>query len=104
MKRTKSVLLRLSEEEYERLKELSGREPMSAYLRRMAGLEPDDGKRFPSAFGLTEAEGAQGSGAEPQPSPPERPALFKCPVPGCDYRPASPAARCPRHARLVVPT
>ena len=36
MARTKQVLLRLTEEEYARLKELAGREPMSAYLRRMA--------------------------------------------------------------------
>jgi hypothetical protein len=71
------------------------------------------------------AEGAQGSGAVPQPSPPEPlemqglrnlaesaakgrtvaggvPPPFKCPVPDCPYRPFSPAARCPRHNRLVV--
>jgi hypothetical protein len=36
MSRTKSVLLRLTEEEHSRLKELAGREPVSAYLRRVA--------------------------------------------------------------------
>lgn len=63
------------------------------------------------------AEGAQGSGAEPQPSPPEPPFTYpgeplkvapvkinRCPVKGCDYLAPSPVARCPRHARLVVPS
>lgn len=84
MARTKQVLLRLTEEEHSRLKELAGREPVSAYLRRMAGLEgePPKVKEYHSVG----------------PAP-----VFRCPVHGCEFRAMSDKARCNDHGRAVVP-
>jgi hypothetical protein len=125
MPRTKSVLLRLTEEEHSRLKELAGREPVSAYLRRVAlstGPGNDVMRRaFEEAKGVaSESRSATAKDSDLRtdaPSPPQRPSqhkwasekgkpstpFCKCPVSSCDYRAGSLAARCPRHGRLVVP-
>jgi hypothetical protein len=106
MPRTKSVLLRLTEDEHSRLKELAGREPVSAYLRRVAlGTEIT----IDSSIIEEARKNPPGpSWAETNPPPPPlakalKAAPCKCPVSSCDYRARSLAARCPRHGRLVVP-
>jgi hypothetical protein len=103
--RTKSVLLRLTEDEHSRLKELAGREPVSAYLRRVAlgtRITIDSSIIDEAQKNPPDPSWAKIDPPPPDPSPVTR-SLFKCPVSSCDYRARSLAARCPRHGRLVVP-
>lgn len=101
MPRTKSVLLRLTEEEHSRLKELAGREPVSAYLRRVA-IERHFKDVDRDAKTAEKFKEFRDLPPQPQPNVARRDSC-KCPVSSCDYRAGSLAARCPRHGRLVVP-
>lgn len=123
MPRTKQVLLRLTEEEYARLRELAGHEPMSSYLRRMAGLsrwsEGDERARRAQGIGDDFPE-VQVETLEPFDVKVDESNVaavmeaidlleaipqFRCPLwtSGCDFTATSPAARCPGHGRKVVP-
>jgi hypothetical protein len=102
--RTKQVLLRLTEEEYARLKELAGHEPMSSYLRRMAlgevkvtTLEP-----FDVEVTAENVEAVERAAAMLE-DPPASAKPFKCPVPGCHITAFSDSAKCKLHDRKVIP-
>lgn len=96
MPRDKSVLLRLTEQEHARLKELAGREPVASYLRRVA-LGEDQGPRTPAAEkelkAAYESEGLADQFKE---------ATYGCPMKDCGFIALSSKARCPHHNRLVV--